>query len=114
VTYDFQNDPARPVDDKAAEVGKILSGIRTVWNVFAAVESPVPPAAARPPVEIDFQPTEASPADNTVTLVKGTGQTDAARYFINGVKDVTEIAAHEFGHHVGLPDEYQQSAADDR
>jgi peptidoglycan hydrolase-like protein with peptidoglycan-binding domain len=112
VTYDFQNSPARPVDDKAAEVGKILSGIRTVWNVFAAVESPVPPAAARPPVEIEFQPTEASPAANTVTLVKGTGQTDAAHYFIDGVKDVTEIAAHEFGHHVGLPDEYQQSAAD--
>jgi peptidoglycan hydrolase-like protein with peptidoglycan-binding domain len=112
VTYDFKNDTARPVDDKAAEVGKILDGIRTVWNVFAAVESPVAPAAARPPVNIDFQPTEASPADNTVTLFKGTGPTDSERYFIDGVRDITEIAAHEFGHHIGLPDEYQQSAAD--
>ena len=112
MSYAFQNDPVRPVDDKAAEVGKILSGIQKVWNVFAAVESPVPPAPARPPVEIDFRPTEASPADNTVTLIKGTGQTDAEHYFLDGVKDITQVAAHEFGHHIGLPDEYQQSAAD--
>jgi peptidoglycan hydrolase-like protein with peptidoglycan-binding domain len=112
VSYAFQNDPVRPVDDKAAEVGKILSGIQKVWNVFAAVESPVPPAPARPPVEIDFQPTEASPADNTVTLIKGTGQTDSEHYFLDGIKDITQVAAHEFGHHIGLPDEYQQSAAD--
>ena len=111
MSYTFQNDPVRPVDDKAAEVGKIISGIQKVWNVFAAVESPVPPAPARPPVDIDFQPVEASPADNTVTLIKGTGQTDSEHYFIDGIKDVTEVAAHEFGHHIGLPDEYQQSAA---
>jgi peptidoglycan hydrolase-like protein with peptidoglycan-binding domain len=112
VSYNFKNDPQHPVDDLAAEVGNILSGIRTVWNVFAAVESPVPPAPARPPVEIDFQPIEATPADNTVTLIKGTGQTNSENYFIDGVKDITEVAAHEFGHHIGLPDEYQQSAAD--
>lgn len=111
VSYDFKNDPVRPVDDKAAEVGKIIAGIQRVWNVFAAVESPVPPAPARPPVDIEFQPVEAAPADNTVTLVKGTGQTDSEHYFIDGVKDVTQVAAHEFGHHIGLPDEYQQSAA---
>jgi peptidoglycan hydrolase-like protein with peptidoglycan-binding domain len=111
VTYAFTNDPVRPVD-KPAEVGKILAGIRRVWNVFAAVESPIPPAAARPPVDIDFQPTEATPADHTILLTKGTGPTDAAHFFLDGVADVTEAAAHEFGHHIGLPDEYQQTAAD--
>lgn len=112
VTYDFRNDPQRPVDDKAAEVGKILAGIRQVWNVFAAVESPVPPAPARPPVEIDFQPTEAPSGDNKIRLVKGTGPTDAENYFLDGSLDITQIAAHEFGHQIGLPDEYQQTAAD--
>ena len=112
VTYDFQNDATRPVDDKAAEVGKILAGIRQVWNVFAAVESPVLPAPARPPVEIDFQPTEAPSADNKIRLIKGTGPTDAQNYFLDGSLDITQIAAHEFGHHIGLPDEYQQTAAD--
>ena len=111
VSTGAQRSNGRTVDRRPPSPGR-RSGSCSSSGRPGTPPSPVPPATARPPVEIDFQPTEASPADNTVTLVKGTGQTDAAHYFIDGVKDVTEIAAHEFGHHVGLPDEYQQSAAD--
>lgn len=111
VRYRFDNDPVRPVD-QPAEVGRILEGIRSVWNHFKAVQTPLPPAPARPSVDIEFQPAEGSPPDHTVLLTAGVGPTDASHYFINPTDDIVVTAAHEFGHHIGLVDEYQQTAAD--
>jgi peptidoglycan hydrolase-like protein with peptidoglycan-binding domain len=112
VRYEFVNDPASPVD-KPAEVSRIFDGIRDVWSRFRAQEVPlqagVPP---RPPVPVDFEPVEGTPTRHHVTLTAGVGPTNSGQYFINPSTDLRLVAAHEFGHHIGLQDEYQQTAAD--
>jgi peptidoglycan hydrolase-like protein with peptidoglycan-binding domain len=112
VRYQFTNDPARPVD-LPTQVGRIFSGIRSVWNRFRAQPAPAAPGApARPPVAIDFQPEEGSPTRHAVTLSAGVGPSNSAHYFLEPGTDVVMLGAHEFGHHIGLQDEYQQTAAD--
>jgi peptidoglycan hydrolase-like protein with peptidoglycan-binding domain len=109
VRYDYQDDPTRPVNH-AAEVTALLDGIRTVWNQFQAVEQPLVPGTARPPVPIEFDPREESPADQRVLLSSGVGPSNSGHYFIDASTDRVMLGAHEFGHHIGLQDEYQQTA----
>jgi peptidoglycan hydrolase-like protein with peptidoglycan-binding domain len=111
VRYNFTNNPARSVN-QPAEVARIFAGIRSIWNQFKATEVPLPGAAPRPDVLIDFQPEEGTPTRHNVVLTAGVGPTNASEYFIEPTSDIVGIAAHEFGHHIGLQDEYQQSAAD--
>lgn len=112
----------------AGTAAGFLSDIKSVWNQFKATEQPAPGQAARPPIPIDFEPTSeiaAAPgpgqdlpggrpsgADNEVMVGLGTGQPDASHYVLFPGLDRKAMAAHEFGHHIGLADEYQQTAAD--
>jgi peptidoglycan hydrolase-like protein with peptidoglycan-binding domain len=112
VRYDFQEDPAAPLPDYADTVTKLLDGIKTVWNVFKAVEVPVAGGPTRPDVDIEFDPQQGVPADKTVVLSAGEGPSNAKHYFITPDRDLVGLSAHEFGHHFGLQDEYQQKAAD--
>ncbi len=112
VRYDFQEDPKAPLPDHADTVRQLLDGIRTVWNVFKAVEVPVGGGPPRPDVDIEFDPQQGSPADKKVVLSAGRGPSNAGHYFIEPGDDLTGLSAHEFGHHFGLQDEYQQRAAD--
>jgi peptidoglycan hydrolase-like protein with peptidoglycan-binding domain len=112
VRYDFQKDPKRPLPDHADTVRELLDGIKTVWNTFKAVEVPVGGGPTRPDVDIEFDPQEGLPADKRVVLSAGRGPSNAAHYFIEPGDDLASLSAHEFGHHFGLQDEYQQRAAD--
>ena len=112
VRYDFQVDPKAPLPDHADTVRQLLDGIKTVWNVFKAVELPVGAAPTRPDVDIEFDPQEGSPPDKRVVLSAGRGPSNAGHYFIEPGDDLSSLSAHEFGHHFGLQDEYQQRAAD--
>jgi peptidoglycan hydrolase-like protein with peptidoglycan-binding domain len=111
VRYDFQVDPAAPLPDHADTVRKLLDGIKTIWNVFKAVELPVG-GPTRPDVNIEFDPQQGLPADKAVVLSAGRGPSNSSHYFIEPGEDLTGLSAHEFGHHFGLQDEYQQRAAD--
>jgi hypothetical protein len=63
-------------------------------------------------VPIVFEPGEAADADKEIVLSGAEGASNSGNYFMAPGKDIVGLAAHEFGHHIGLADEYQQSAAD--
>jgi peptidoglycan hydrolase-like protein with peptidoglycan-binding domain len=111
VRYDYQDDPAAPLPDHADTVKQLLDGIKSVWNVFKAVEQS-PTGTPRPDVELEFDPQEGTPADKAVVLSATEGHSNARHYFITPGEDLVGLSAHEFGHHFGLQDEYQQTAAD--
>jgi peptidoglycan hydrolase-like protein with peptidoglycan-binding domain len=112
VRYDYQDDPAAPLPDRADTVRQLLDGIKSVWNVFKAVEQPATGGPARPDVDLEFDPQEGAPADKAVVLSGAVGHSNTAHYFITPGEDLVGLSAHEFGHHFGLQDEYQQTAAD--
>lgn len=90
---------------------QLFAGVREVWNQFAAVETAQDgSSAARGPVPIEFDPYPGS--DQAVEIKRGPGPSNASLYYITPDMDLTQLAAHEFGHHIGLADEYQQTAAD--
>ena len=89
VRYDFQEDPKAPLPDHADTVRQLLDGIRTVWNVFKAVEVPVGGGPPRPDVDIEFDPQQGSPADKKVVLSAGRGPSNAGHYFIEPGDDLT-------------------------
>ena len=90
---------------------RLMTGVREVWNQFQAVET-VQDGSSTPrgPVPIEFEPYEGT--DKAVEIRRGPGPSNASVYFITPDIDLTQLAAHEFGHHIGLADEYQQTAAD--
>ena len=63
-------------------------------------------------MKIEFDPQKASPGRQAVVLHGGVGHSNTANYFITPGEDLAGLSAHEFGHHFGLADEYQQTAAD--
>lgn len=82
------------------------------WDQFAAVE----PGGMKIPINISMR--NDSSGDHTVAVHKNTDpkpenwwkdRADAANWYLK-MKDST--VPHEFGHLIGLPDEYQRTAAD--
>lgn len=81
--------------------------IRAAWNKFAAVNT-----VTGDIINIVFDPQQAaSGGDNTVNVAQGPGRANAGQWFLQDTDEVNTIA-HEWGHLVGLQDEYQQTAAD--
>lgn len=88
-------------------VAEMFDHIRSVWNRFRAVN-----ADTGESLNIVFDPISVtSGADNVVRLRRGNRRSDAANWYI-GDPDITGTAAHEFGHMIGLEDEYQRSHRD--
>lgn len=110
VRYKFVDDPTDP--PRPGLRPQILDAIRQVWNKFAAEEVTLGGPVARPKVPINFEPTESDEPDQEVTLSGSAGPTHSRHYFLPPTVDLKGVAAHEFGHHIGLADEYQQTAAD--
>src|SRR4051812_18368381 len=77
VRYDYQDDPAMPLPDKAGTTKALLEGIKSTWNVFKAVEQPTTTGAPRPPVLIEFDPKVEAPADKAVVLHGGVGHSNS-------------------------------------
>lgn len=80
--------------------------IRTIWNRFDAVGG----TGERLAVTFDPQ-TVSSGEDNVVRIRPGEGRSDAGNWFAED-PDSDTTAAHEFGHMIGLEDEYQRTHAD--
>ena len=81
--------------------------IRNTWNHYTAVNQVDRTQMRR----IEFQPGPG--ADHAVVVHAGTGRANAGEFYQDDVGAPNTIP-HEFGHHIGLEDEYERSAADFR
>lgn len=93
----------------SALVALWFSAIRSMWNRFDAVNED------GEVVHIVFDPVEAdSGGDNTITVHQGPpGTVDAANWYTQD-PDQEGTAQHEFGHMIGLEDEYGRDEIDYR
>lgn len=87
-------------------VERWFSYIRGIWNRFVAINE------AGEEIAIVFDPQSVtSEPDNVVEIKPGNGRSDAANWYAED-PDSDNTAAHEFGHMIGLEDEYQRAHAD--
>jgi peptidoglycan hydrolase-like protein with peptidoglycan-binding domain len=90
-------------------VESLLSAITNVWNGYQAINEETGEA-----LDIVFEPVAVtSGADNSVRLLPGSERSDAENWYLDD-PDIDNTAAHEFGHMIGLEDEYQRSHRDYR
>lgn len=83
--------------------------VSAAWNKFSAVH---PQRGLRIPITFKLESAAtAVGADNTVDVKPGTGRANAGEWFLGDTEEANTIP-HEFGHLVGLQDEYQQTAGD--
>jgi peptidoglycan hydrolase-like protein with peptidoglycan-binding domain len=81
--------------------------VGAAWNKYQGVRDA--PAKKMP---IDFEMKRGSGAESmTINVVAGTGRANAGRWFV-GDTDAANTVAHEYGHLIGLRDEYQQHPGD--
>jgi hypothetical protein len=102
VGYTFTPDAGVTVPE-----GAWFGFIRSTWNHYTAVNQVDRTQKRR----IEFQPGPG--ADHAVVVHAGEGRANAGEFYQNDAGAPNTIP-HEFGHHVGLEDEYERSAADFR
>ncbi|MDQ1397873.1 MAG: hypothetical protein QOG64_3132 [Acidimicrobiaceae bacterium] len=91
-----------------AAVGTWLKDITDIWNTFKAVQDGALPARE---YTIEFKPVKSSSAHHAVRVGKPTmanpnPRSDAANWYVNDTR--RGVAPHEFGHLIGLEDEYNR------
>jgi hypothetical protein len=79
--------------------------IDTIWNHYSAVNQSSPGEKK----EIKFHPFQG--AGHTIQVSAGSARANAAHYFA-GSPTLPTTVPHEFGHLIGLEDEYERDAAD--
>ncbi|MHB8751273.1 MAG: peptidoglycan-binding domain-containing protein, partial [Aggregatilineales bacterium] len=95
--------------DAPAVINNWFSAIKSNWNRFKVVNTADKTAK---PLDIYFEPIAVTSGQhNSVQIMAGSGRSDAGKWY---VKDSNSgmVASHEFGHMLGLPDEYQLAHAD--
>lgn len=93
-------------------VGQWFSRIRSDWNVFKAVNT----TDRAQSVNIEFDPQiVGSNPHHTVQIKSGAGRDNEGEWYLGatpGDSESLRMATHEFGHTVGLKDEYQLTHGD--
>jgi len=79
--------------------------IRSTWNHFSAVNQAAPSEKKR----IDFNPVAGSGHDIQVSA--GDGRANAGHYYVGDSRG-SDTIPHEFGHLIGLEDEYERDRRD--
>jgi len=79
--------------------------IRHTWNHFSAVNQANPSEK----LAIDFAPYRGSGHD--IQVSSGDGRANAGHYY-TGASDLSSVVSHEFGHLIGLEDEYERDVGD--
>lgn len=89
-------------------VAAVLNGIKNVWNCFKIVNRVTGDSR-----DLKFQPRSGvGPGHNKIKLKAGSGRSDAGNWYIGDADLATKTGPHEFGHMIGLEDEYQRSHTD--
>jgi peptidoglycan hydrolase-like protein with peptidoglycan-binding domain len=90
-----------------AAIATSFDNIHRIWNHFKAVNT-----TTGQEYRIVFEAQQVNGGeDNAVRLLNGNGRSDAGNWYI-GDPDLGQTAAHEFGHMIGLEDEYQRAHTD--
>jgi len=93
---------------KAAKTAAWMGYIKDIWNVFKAVN----PADGKS-LDIAFDPIVVTGSEHaSVQVAAGAGRANAAKWYVVGDGEEKKVIAHEFGHLISLPDEYQLSHKD--
>ena len=79
--------------------------ITSTWNRFSAVNDADPTQKKH----IDFQPVAGR--GHEIQVSAGTGRANAGHYYVGDAR-ATQSVPHEFGHLIGLEDEYERDRAD--
>ncbi|GAA1671486.1 hypothetical protein GCM10009765_21120 [Fodinicola feengrottensis] len=79
--------------------------IRSTWNHYSAVNQADPTQKK----QIVFNPYEG--AGHVIQVTNGEGRANAGHYYV-GDSRAAQSVPHEFGHLIGLEDEYERDAAD--
>jgi peptidoglycan hydrolase-like protein with peptidoglycan-binding domain len=91
-----------------APPGAWFGHVPAVWNKYQAVRD----APTRKVLPIDFEMIRGTgPEAMTIAVVAGTGRANAGRWFV-GDTNAASTVPHEYGHLVGLQDEYQLHPGD--
>ncbi len=95
--------------DPAPTIAFWLAAIQNIWNRFNVVNEESGESLA-----VTFVPLSVrSGADNRVNVHPGSDRADAENWYVDD-PDGANTAAHEFGHMIGLEDEYQRDERDYR
>ncbi len=98
---DFKPKAPAKSSDVSGRIHEWITEIREIWNAFAAVNKNNP----KDKVKIDFEARRQA-GDFTVNVHKGNKRSDAANWYTGDHR--RGLAAHEFGHLIGLADEYNR------
>jgi hypothetical protein len=107
VGINFVADATHPPPDMETAKTRLITPILTRWNRFKAKQ--VGPRAG-PVRDIVFRIVDGT--DVQVTLVNGPGRSDAGTWYLHDPDMYVNAGAHEFGHLIGLEDEYQRTEED--
>jgi len=90
-------------------IDNAFKGITNTWNTFKIAKE-----GSSTALDLKFNPTEAPAGTDvsTVKLIAKDGRSDAGTWFLEDPDLNTKTAPHEFGHMLGLEDEYQRSHTD--
>jgi hypothetical protein len=96
-------------EQRAAIINKTFEGIKKVWNSFKIKKD-----GSEENLDLIFIPTEASAGSDVsnVKLLPGNKRSDAGNWYMDNPDLPSKTAPHEFGHMIGLEDEYQRSHTD--
>lgn len=107
VGINFVADSTSPPADVGAVVGPWKRSIYAKWNQFQAVKD-----GSTEKRDIEFE--IVSSGGNTVNVINEDGQSDAGNWYVQDMVNYPNVPAHEFGHMIGLADEYKQSETEYR
>lgn len=97
-------------------VPNLLNAIKMTWNRFVAERTD--DIEPHEQLAIEFNPIAVNAApDNSVQLLHSPdpnkkSNSDASHWFVDDTERLSFLAAHEFGHMIGLEDEYQRGHED--
>jgi hypothetical protein len=99
----------KPDKGVTVPVGDWFGSIAKVWNAYSAVNDDDPADHKR----IDFKPFQGGDHDIDVSTGTPDSRANAGHYFVRDPR-IADTVPHEFGHLIGLEDEYERDVNDFR
>jgi peptidoglycan hydrolase-like protein with peptidoglycan-binding domain len=99
---DFKPFAPAKISDVSGRISEWITEIRQIWSTFKAVNKKKPDQK----INVDFEARRKT-GDFTVNVHTGNNRSDAANWYIGDTR--RGLAAHEYGHLIGLADEYNRN-----